>query len=155
MRTEQAIFDELASLCAAPGYVHAIAYLCHRDNMIRYADEMKAEDMQHLFSKSRLIRTETSTLIGLMLKQNIDYRLPAPPVVEKFVETTEALLQEIHHSMSAPFWQELDPAKFAEKDFNPFTNGAALREPIFYGGESAYSFQYRDFAPTKYGHDDQ
>lgn len=155
MRTEEAIFDELASLCAAPGYVHAIAYLCHRDNMIRYAGEMKAEDMQHLFSKSRLIRTETSTLIGLMLKQDIDYGLPAPQVVEKLVETTEALLEEIHHAMSSPFWQALDPAKFAEKDFNPFKNGAALREPIFYGGESAYSFQYRDFALAKYGRDDQ
>ena len=86
MRTEQAIFDELASLCAAPGYVHAIAYLCHRDNMIRYAGEMKAEDMQHLFSKSRLIRTETSTLIGLMLKHDVDYGLPAPSIFERYVE---------------------------------------------------------------------
>lgn len=155
MRAEQTIFDELATLCAAPGYVHAIAYLCHRDNMIWYSGEMKAEDMQHLFSRSRLIRTETSTLIGLMLKRDIDYGLPAPPVFEKYVETTEALLEEIHHAMSAPFWQGLDPAKIAEKDFNPFTGGAALREPIFYGGESAYSFQYRDFAPAKYGRDDQ
>ena len=57
MRAEQEIFDELAGLCASPGYAHAIAYLCSRDNMIRYSGEMKAEDMQHLFSKSRLIRT--------------------------------------------------------------------------------------------------
>lgn len=64
MRSEQAIFDELAQLCVSPGYVHAIAYLCFRDNMIRYSGEMKAEDMQHLFSKSRLIRTETSLLSG-------------------------------------------------------------------------------------------
>ena len=155
MRAEQTIFDELASLCAAPGYVHAIAYLCHRDNMIRYSGEMKAEDMQHLFSKSRLIRTETSTLIGLMLKHDIEYGLPTPPVLQKYVETTEALLEEIHHAMSAPFWQGLDPAKMAEKEFNPFADGANLREPIFYGGESAYSFQYRDFAPAKYGRDDQ
>jgi hypothetical protein len=27
MRTEQAIFDELAALCALQGYVHAISYL--------------------------------------------------------------------------------------------------------------------------------
>lgn len=51
--------------------------------------------------------------------------------------------------MSAEFWAGIDPAKIADKDFNPFTNGAALREPIFYGGESAYSFQYRDFSPAK------
>lgn len=154
MRAEQEIFDELAGLCASPGYAHAIAYLCSRDNTIRYSGEMKAEDMQHLFSKSRLIRTETSTLIGLMLKNPIDYTLPAPPVLEKHIEATEALLEEIHHAMTASFWQDIDPAKVAEPGFNPFTSGAALREPIFYGGESAYSFQYRDFSPAKYANDD-
>jgi len=154
MRAEQEIFDELAGLCASPGYAHAIAYLCSRDNMIRYSGEMKAEDMQHLFSKSRLIRTETATLIGLMLKNPIDYTLPAPSVVGEYIETTEALLNEIHHAMSASFWQDIDPTKVAESGFNPFTSGAALREPIFYGGESAYSFQYRDFSPAKYANDD-
>ena len=81
IRAEKEIFDELAGLCASPGYAHAVAYLCFRDNMIRYSGEMKAEDMQHLFSKSRLIRTETSTLIGLMLKNPIDYTLPSPPML--------------------------------------------------------------------------
>ena len=95
MRSEQAIFDEMAALCASPGYAHAVAYLCSRDNMIRYSGKMKAKDMQHLFSKSRLIRTETSTLVGLMLKSQIDYTLPAPQVLEKYVESTEALLEEI------------------------------------------------------------
>lgn len=155
MRTEQTSFDELASLCSSPGYVHAIAYLCARDNMIRYSGEMRAEDMKHLFSQNRLIRTETSTLIGLMLRHDTDYSLPKPQVMESYVQTTEALLEEIHHAMSAFFLQGLDPAKIAEKDFNPFTIGAALREPIFYGGESAYSFQYRDFSPAKYARDDQ
>lgn len=154
MRAEQEIFDELAGLCASPGYAHAIAYLCSRDNMIRYSGEMKAEDMQHLFSKSRLIRTETSTLIGLMLKSPIDYTVPPPPVLEKYIEATEALLEEIHHAMSASFWQDIDATKIAEAGFNPFTSGAALREPIFYGGESAYSFQYRDFSIAKYANDD-
>lgn len=154
IRAEQEIFDELADLCASPGYAHAVAYLCFRDNMIRYSGEMKAEDMQHLFSKSRLIRTETSTLIGLMLKNPINYTLPRPPVLEKYIEATEALLEEIHHAMSASFWQDIDPTKIAEAGFNPFTSGAALREPIFYGGESAYSFQYRDFAPAEYANDD-
>jgi len=155
MRAEQTIFDELASLCSSPGYVHAIAYLCARDNMIRYSGEMRTEDMKHLFSRNRLIRTETSTLIGLMLRHDIDYSPPTPQVMESYVQTTEALLEEIHHAMSALFLQGLNPAKIAEKDFNPFTTGAALREPIFYGGESAYSFQYRDFSSTKYARDDQ
>ena len=34
-----------------------------------------------------------------------------------------------------------------------FSQGSVLREPIFYGGESAYDFQYLDFAPDKYSTD--
>lgn len=154
MREEQTIFAELESLCASPGYVHAIAYFCFRDNMMLYSGGIKAEDMRHLFSKNRLIRTETSTLIGLMLKHDLDYSLPAPQVLQEYVETTEALLEEIHHGMSASIWEGFDPVKMADKDFNPFAGGAALREPIFYGGESAYSFQYREFSAAKYGRDD-
>lgn len=154
VRSEQTIFDELAGLCTLPGYVHAIAYLCSRDNMIWYSGEMKAEDMRHLFSNDRLIRTETSTLIGLMLKGEIDYTIPAPEVLEKYVKSTESLLVEIHHAMSAPIWKNIDPEKIGEKYPNPFTSGTALREPIFYGGESAYSFQYRDFSLRKYASDD-
>src|SRR5947207_1789099 len=37
---------------------------------------------------------------------------------------------------------------------NPLSRGDVLREVIFYSGESAYSFQYRDFAPSKYFEDD-
>ena len=36
------------------------------------------------------------------------------------------------------------------REGNPFTAGEVLREPIFYGGESAYTFQHRDLAPQKY-----
>lgn len=153
-RPEQVIFDELAELCISPGYVHAIAYLCFRDNMIRYSGEMTADDMQPLFSRSRLIRTEISTLIGLMLKRDINYSLPSPKTLDRYIKMTEALLEEIHHTMLGAFCEGIDPAKIMEKDFNPFTSGAVLREPIFYGGESAYSFQYRDFSPHKYGNDD-
>ena len=155
MRSEQTIFDDLANLCSSPGYVHAVAYLCFRDNMIRYSGEMKPEDIQPLFSKTRLIRTETSTLIGLLVKRDIDYSLPGPDVMQQYITRTEALFEEMHQSMSTPFWANLDARRAAEvKDSNPFKIGAALREPIFYCGESAHSFQYRDLSPRKYARDD-
>jgi hypothetical protein len=153
-RAEQLIFDELASLCASPGYIHAIAYLCFRDNIIQYSGEMKAENMQHLFSKNRLIRTETSTLIGLMLKHEIDYTLPEPQTLQKYIDITEALLEEIHGAMTASAWAGFDPVNIANQESNLLASAAALRESIFYSAESAYSFQYRDFSLTKYGHDD-
>ncbi len=154
MRDEKDILDELAALCVSPGYVHAIAYLCFRDNMILYVDEMKPEDMDELLSRKRLVRTETSTLIGLMLRRDIDYSMPASLVLEQYISSTEALLEELHHSMSAWFWPTLNSVREDEEAINPFTRGFALREPIFYCGESAYSFQYRDFSPIKFRRDD-
>ncbi len=155
MRSEQTIFDELATLCSSPGYLHAIAFLCFRDNMVGFSGDMQPEDMQHLFSRTRLIRTEVSTLVGLLLRNDIDYSLPAADLLEQYIEKTEALLEEIHQSFTPTFFASLDPSTFADKDFNPFTSGAVLREPIFYSGESAYSFQYRDLSPRKYAQDDE
>ena len=85
MRNEQEIFDELARLCTSPGYVHAVAYLCFRDNVVRYQGEMTSDDMRHLFSKERLVRTEISTLIGLLVNEDVDFALPTPEVTQKYV----------------------------------------------------------------------
>ncbi len=37
--------------------------------------------------------------------------------------------------------------------FDPLFTGPALREPIFYGGDAAYNFQYSEFAAKKYARD--
>src|SRR6266852_2801624 len=50
LRSEQDIFDELAALCASPGYAHATAFFCFRDNIVGYKDELKGEDYARLFS---------------------------------------------------------------------------------------------------------
>jgi hypothetical protein len=50
----------------------------------------------------------------------------------------------MHHAMMQEMFGGLTPKEVLEKHIDPFDRGAALREPIFYGGESAYSFQYRD-----------
>ena len=155
MRKEQEIFDDLEQLCSSPGYAHAIAYLCFRDNIIRYAEEMTAKDMLPLLSTDRLIRTEISTLIGLFIKEEVDFTLPASSVMQQYLDRTEALLEELHRSMADAMIAEIDPKRVADEKFNPFTSGEALREPIFYGGESAYRFQYRDLSVKKYANDDQ
>ena len=152
-RPEQVVFEDLANICSSPGYIHAIAFLCFRDNMIRYSSELKPEDMRHMFSKDRLIRTETSTLIGLLIKNQIECEIPIPSVLQQYIDETETLLKEIHQTMSVGFWDALDVTKGGDKNSNPFNSGAVLREPIFYGGESAYSFQYRDLSPKKYARD--
>jgi len=48
-----------------------------------------------------------------------------------------------------PLKELFDPCKIGDQNFNPFKKGNVLREAIFYGGESAYQFQYRDLSKIK------
>ncbi|MCY4645962.1 MAG: SEC-C metal-binding domain-containing protein [Gammaproteobacteria bacterium] len=118
-----------------------------------YTGNLSVEDTSHLFSKSRLIRTETTTLLGLMMRAPIDFTLPTPDVFSDYIATTRKLLKELHHAILAPLEEILLEGRDGDQDFNPFTSGKLLREPIFYGPESAYYFQYRDLAPRKYRED--
>ena len=92
MRSEQEIFDDLTTLCRSKGFIHAIAQIWFRDNFVQFRNELKAEDMAKLFSESRIIRTEVTTLIGLMMGTPIDFTLPAPKIVFSYIERSEALL---------------------------------------------------------------
>jgi len=152
MRTEREVFEDLAAICFQPGYVHAIAHICFRDNVILHAGEMKEADMRKMFSPSRLIRTEINTLLGLMIKADIDWTLPAPRTLQEYMDATEKLLEELHHCLSGEFWSGLTK-EAVEGGFNPFERGEVLREPIFYSGEAAYIFQYLDLATRKYAAD--
>jgi hypothetical protein len=151
-RNEQEIFDELAVLCASPGYVHALAHLCLRDGVVGYWEEMTPEDLGGWFKPDRLIRTEISTLIGLMVKARADLGLPERATLEMYLNRSDALLAELHRAMEGTGkfarWKEM-----VDRGENPFAQGNVLREAIFYAGDSAYSFQYRDFASKKYGRD--
>ena len=155
MRKEQEIFDDLAQLCASPGYTHAIACLCFRDNMVFYKKEgMTADDMLPLFSPDRLIRTEISTLIGLLIKEEIDYTPPDSSTLWQYIAKTESLLKELHDSTLRPAIKMLEQ-KTSQKNVEQFWTGEILREAIFYGSESAYSFQYRELALRKYVRDNR
>ncbi|MBT9514892.1 MAG: SEC-C domain-containing protein [Acidovorax sp.] len=154
-RAEAQILGELEELAASPGFVHAVAQLCQRDNVIHIRGELKPEDMDRLFSKERLIRTELTTLIGLMAKSALDLAPQKPEVIQDYVKRTDALMEELHNAMSYPtFAAMFETAKFGGAPPNPW-HGPGMREPIFYGTESAYTFQYRDLASEKYGADDE
>jgi hypothetical protein len=80
---------------------------------------------------------------------------PPPETVQEYINRTDSLLQELHQSMMPSPQVIFDPIKIGNGDFNPFESGSVLRESIFYGGESAYHFQYRDFSEAKYRKDDE
>jgi len=153
VREEKEVFSELAELCTNPGYVHAIAYLCFRDDTIKHGETMTVKDILQQFTPNRLIRTEISTLIGLTFRNGINTELPSTAIIQDYIERTEALLEELHHSMMAPSAEIFNPDNLGDPNYNPFKNGSFLREPIFYSGEAAYQFQYRDFSILKYQKD--
>jgi hypothetical protein len=77
-------------------------------------------------------------------------------LVEQSIAKTRRLCEEIYWAMAKPMMAAMQ-ARFegrADADFDPTASGAAMREAIFYGGESAYAFQYRDFAPARYAADE-
>ncbi|MCI3943411.1 preprotein translocase [Pseudomonas syringae] len=152
-RTENEIFLELEKLCSSPGYLHAIALFSFRDNTIKYGERMTVENVLEQFNKNRLTRTELSTLIGLACKHNLNVKNPTPAKVYEYIEETQKLLEEIHHAMFLPVTKT---TRFVDKQAGkiiPFEGGAAFRESIFYGGEGAYNFQYRDLSAKKYKND--
>ena len=149
-RPEHEIFADLSSLCTKPGFVHALAYICFRDNIIPYAGKMKEADMRKMFDPSRLIRSEINTLIGLMVKAKIGWELPNPKDLQECSDRSYQLLEELHHSMSGEFLKGVTAESIADGTFDPFKGGEAMREPIFYSGESAYNFQYRALAGRRY-----
>lgn len=153
-REESQIFEELAALAASPGYVHAVAHACNRDNIIYFKEKLNPSDMNRLFSRERLIRTELTTLIGLMAKNPLDLSQQSADVVESYVRQTDVLMKELHDAISYPMFASMFEAMEAGKKPPDPWHGHGMREPIFYGTESAYTFQYRDLVPEKYGADD-
>ena len=153
-REEAAIFEDLAALTASPGYVHALANITHRDNFILIQGKLKPSDTNRLYSRDRLIRTELTTLIGLMVKKPLDLSQQPIDVIADYVKRTDALMRELHDSMSYPMFAGMFEAMEAEREPPDPWRGQGMREPIFYGTESAYVFQYRELAPEKYGADD-
>ncbi|MEW4468428.1 SEC-C metal-binding domain-containing protein [Parasphingorhabdus sp. JC815] len=155
-RSEKEIFDELESLCSSPGYIHVLAYISYRDNLVTFNGALSDDDVSNSYVKERTIRTEFSTLMGLMIKHPIDFNVPPPEETEKMIIRTEELLSELHNCLKQPMitrmaeqFKYIQSGSIVEPD-NPFKYGDVFREAIFYGGESAYSFQYRDFAKLRY-----
>jgi len=153
VRKESEVFSNLEKLCASPGYAHIIAFFCFRDNNIKYSDEISKDIILQQYSPERLIRTEISTLIGLACKNSFNTEIPSPETFQRYIDETETLLKEIHQSMMQPTMVSFDDQKTFDNEFNPFKKGLSLREPIFYSGETAYPFQYKNLSIKKYQKD--
>ena len=152
MTTEREIFDSLSALCSSPGYIQALAFLCLRDNVIRYQVTISASDVHNMYSKERLVRTEQSTLVGLLIKNRvIDSTMPSEAKFRGYIEATQTTLERLHEIIARPLSDSVRHLR--REDYNPLATGSVLREVMFYGGETAYAIQYVDLLIRKYGRD--
>lgn len=159
-RAEQDIFNDLAQLCAMSGFVHALLWISFRDNYVAFNGAMDGDTLHASYAPERSIRTEFLTLLGLLVRHPIDLREPSPAEIQALLDRTKLLLNELHLRLAQPMWDALTEAAKCKKLpesgrlASPFTRADAIREPIFYGGESAYSFQYRDMVLDRYAADE-
>ena len=126
-RSEAEIFADLQRLCGSPGYIHLYAALVVKNTFVRYADKIAGDDFHEAFADDHLIRTELSTLLGLIMKSPIDFTIPTPDEFGDLGARTLGLLEELHASLSAgmlPAPQDDGSLKAAD-----FSQGAVLREP--------------------------
>ena len=159
-RSEQEVFDDLEELSSSRGYLHVLAVLSLRDNMVQFTGRLTGDDMAASYASDRTVRTEFSTLLGLMLKHPIDATRPSLSDAQNLAARTRDLLDELHKCLSRPMMRAIHES-LARRELGlsfdegkVFARGDVMREAIFYGAESAYSFQYRDFALERYAADD-
>jgi SEC-C motif len=155
LRSEAEVFSDLETVCGSPGYIHAYSALVAKNAFVRFNENIRGDDFDESFAEDHLIRTELSTLLGLMMKAPIDFTLPAKEVLEHYWSETIALLKELQAILSAGLFPATGGDPLEELKRADFSEGAVLREPIFYTAESAYASQYRDLAPLRYKADDE
>ncbi|WP_305879707.1 SEC-C metal-binding domain-containing protein [Yersinia ruckeri] len=169
MRTEQEIFDEIEGLSAQEGFWEVVAFFCWKDTFIHFSGEkLDGEALAQAFDRTRLSRTELSTLIGLACKSGFNDKQLGLEELKERAEHVWQLLDELHRS----FYPSLDIASLSERydakssddvpSFGKFMRELTssgdknhfMREAIFYGGEGVFKHQYRDLAKRRYSLDE-
>lgn len=151
LRPEAEVFRDLEVLCTSPGYVYALASIHLANDIIPYSGKLKPEDLLPTYSWNRLIRSELSTLFGLMIKRPVSYDFQGNEVTGRYVDETYRLMEDLHRAIDGPGKANFIEAVKSGADLDAvLTHGGFLREAMFYGAESALSCQYIDLAKEKY-----
>ncbi len=114
-RGEQEVFADLERLCSTPGYVQALAAIAMRDNLVVYSREMTPGAMSTPIGRDRTVRTEFTTLLGLMMKLPVDFVCVGPALIEKLVGKLPICSRRCTNSScgscTRPFRKALNPAR--------------------------------------------
>ena len=158
-RTQAEILSDLERLCEEPGFVYSLCLMVARFSW------MSAEEVVDIDWHSRPNQGELSLLLGLLAKHpvKLDVTLAADEIIEQ-VGSAIALLEELHHSVAFPQFttdvgdnlDDQERMSLLRNKYEEWVNsGLGMVEPIFYGGEGAYNFQFLEMASKRYAADEQ
>lgn len=159
VRSESEIVADLESLSQGMGYIFSFC---------RMVDEylwLKPGDPEITDWHSQLNLRELTFLLGLMVKSQLT--VTDPPTKREsdlHVEKTNELFHELHQTHAFPKSGEQNAARVNSEDLrtgliNTYTDwiksGKGIVEPVFYGEEGAYDFQFLKMAARRYKFDNQ
>ncbi|OEE85937.1 SecA-like protein [Enterovibrio norvegicus FF-162] len=150
---EQQKFEKLESICSRDGFIHVFSYLCRRDCTFGYQEGLQGGDLNHFYSKERLIRTELSLLHGLIKKAGFNSKELTDLEIKEWAIETENLLIEMHEVFSSSFGRMFsqENTKLDMESF--FSQEEIIRESVFYAAEQAFDFQFAELAKLRYQSD--
>jgi hypothetical protein len=148
-RTEQDIFRSLIEACTNSQAPHAIALIAVRDNYTGYAGKLTGERLLDTYSDKRLVTSEFNALLGCFARTERQVEEFSPEQALLLVDKMDGLLAELHEAMNRDAFGGLFNG-LQDGSFQSFLTGPVVREAAFYAGDSAYSFQYRDFSQERY-----
>ena len=157
-RSESEILADLDRLSQAPGFIYTFCL------MTAWAMWMSTEDVAQIDWHQRPNNQELGLLLGLLVKRPL--KLDEIPSEDDFeLQSNEAseLLDELHRSFAfPPLIDRIEAPDDGINQANRMTeayhdwmfSGQGLVEPIFYGGEGGYIFQYLEMAAKRYEADE-
>ena len=145
-RSKEHIISDLVALTQKEGFTYTFCCMV-LTNLWPSPDEYSKIDWNQ-----RLNHQELSFLLGLMVKNPLEL---VPPISVQTVgaQANDAfrLLVELH---KAHTFSESGVEEDSTKDFLSWVKGGlGMIEPIFYGEEGAYEFQYLEMAEKRYKND--
>ncbi|WP_303918431.1 SEC-C domain-containing protein [Draconibacterium sediminis] len=153
-RDSKDIINDLKQLVNSKGYIYALCLIIMDDF------HFNVEKMHEINNWTRLNKNEVSLLVGLMLKDNISLEKPnSPSELTDLKKKTYQLMDELHSSTMKPMANKYkplieNPDNYKNTSKREFFGGEDIFiEPIFYGGDGVYDFQYLEFLERKYQYD--
>lgn len=157
-RSESSIIEDLERLSQEDGFIYTYCHLVLR------ALWMSPDESADIDWKQRLNVQELSFLLGLMVKHPLSLTaVPSEETAKQQAEVASSLLEELHEAQLFSTSGAAAEAHQVDQDWvtevgryydDWMASGRGMVEPIFYGDDGAYDFQYLEMAKKRYRNDE-